>query len=125
VPDAAARTPDTAEDSATPKGSRTMRIAVHTRQDFTVTDPDRLVAAARFLDEATPGLDDPARAPRAALGTLIIEYGSDELADRAEEFGLLAGDSSTVLSHEDAAAADGDCGRVPRQLDAGSALDAV
>jgi hypothetical protein len=108
-----------------------MRIAVHTRQDFTITDQNRLVAAARLLEDSAPGSEDPADATRIALGTLLIEYGSDELAERAEEFGLQAGDSSTVLSREDESEPGAwldsfpgtGPGRVIHQLDSSAALD--
>lgn len=109
-----------------------MRIAVHTRTDLTIVDPARLVAAARRIDGETPGLDDPATATRTALGTLLIEYGADELAECAEEFGLEAGDSSTVLSQVDSCEPGAwlddfpgrgiDAARVLHQLDASPAL---
>lgn len=76
-------------------------IAVYTRQDLTIADPDLLVTAARRLFPHDEALNDPETGPRAALVRLLIEHGADELAERADECGLRPGDSSVVLSEKD------------------------
>jgi hypothetical protein len=66
-------------------------ISVLIRRDYTVADPERLLAQAERV--ADP--DDTAGATvNAAVGVLFGEYEPDEIAQRYKEFGLEEGDST-------------------------------
>ncbi|MFI2611889.1 hypothetical protein [Kitasatospora sp. NPDC018619] len=70
-------------------------ISVLIRRDYHVVDPKRLRAQAERLDESlTPGGADGAGGVNTAIGVLFGEYEPDEIAARAEEFGLEEADST-------------------------------
>ncbi|MFI9274167.1 hypothetical protein ACIGXM_26190 [Kitasatospora sp. NPDC052896] len=69
-------------------------ISVLIRRDYRIADPRRLRAQAEHLDSSlTPGAGG-AGAVNAAVGVLFGEYEPDEIAARAEEFGLEEGDGT-------------------------------
>jgi hypothetical protein len=74
-------------------------ISVLIRRDYTVAEPQRLLAqaerveAADYEDVAGAG-DDAAGTVPGALGILFGEFEADEIASRAKEFGLEEGDST-------------------------------
>jgi hypothetical protein len=73
-------------------------ISVLIRRDYTVAEPQRLLAqaqrveAAEFDDGADD--DDAAGTVPGALGVLFGEFEPDEIASRHKEFGLEEGDST-------------------------------
>jgi hypothetical protein len=86
-------------------------LSVFIRRDYTVTEPQRLLAQAQRVtdldpdstDEETLGFD-PASAGRsvhAALGVLFGEYEPDEIATRHKEFGLDEGDATLWVAAGD------------------------
>ena len=77
------------------------RMAVYTRQDITIVDAGRLVAEARRLGAVDQELDEESTAVAAALRVLLIEYGVDEVGERAGEWGMRAGRSVTVTAPGD------------------------
>ncbi|MFF9769362.1 hypothetical protein ACIGXF_18145 [Streptomyces sp. NPDC053086] len=73
-------------------------ISVLIRRDYTVAEPQRLLAQAQRVeaaefDDGTDG-DDAAGTVPGALGTLFGEFEPDEIASRHKEFGLEEGDST-------------------------------
>ena len=104
-------------------------IAILTRADLVIADPDRVVAAADGLP-VPPGTSAGLPVYR-ALVALVTEYGADTLAEDAEDYGLIPGDTSTVLLHavpgapwQDAWPPAVDRARIMCQLDSGGVLDA-
>jgi hypothetical protein len=89
-------------------------VGVLIRRDYTVTDPQRLLAAARRIEEAdedeADGLGDEAfsRTTHGALGLLFGEYEPDEIASRHREFGLEEGDSTLWVTAQEEPAEPGD-----------------
>ncbi|WP_151774685.1 hypothetical protein [Streptomyces abyssomicinicus] len=89
-------------------------VSVLIRRDYTVTDPQRLLASARRIEEADEdeagGLGDDAfsRTAHGALGLLFGEYEADEIASRHREFGLEEGDSTLWVTALDEPAEPGD-----------------
>ena len=73
-------------------------ITVLIRRDYLITDPLRLRAAALRVDGIMP---EVASGVSSALGTLFGEYEPDEIAGRAEEFGLEEGDSTLWVTAAD------------------------
>ncbi|MFF8728471.1 hypothetical protein ACF073_18520 [Streptomyces sp. NPDC015171] len=73
-------------------------ISVLIRRDYTVAEPQRLLAQAQRVEAAEfdDGADDDAaaRTVPGALGTLFGEFEPDEIASRHKEFGLEEGDST-------------------------------
>ncbi|MDF3289048.1 hypothetical protein [Streptomyces silvisoli] len=66
-------------------------VSVLIRRDYTVADPQRLIAqAGRVADAVTGG----GSGVNAGLGALFGEYEPDEIASRHKEFGLEEGDST-------------------------------
>jgi hypothetical protein len=106
-------------------------IAIYTRQDITIQDPGCLVAAARWITPQGPGigsLHDPVSGPHEALARLVMEHGPHEVAGMAADFGLRAGDASTVLTVVDSSTGSwleafpaGPVGRVIHQVDSPAA----
>ncbi|WP_328916921.1 MULTISPECIES: hypothetical protein [unclassified Streptomyces] len=66
-------------------------ISVLIRRDYTVVDPDRLIAQARRAAEADAPVSSTVTA---AVGVVFGEYEPDEIAQRHKEFGLEEGDST-------------------------------
>ncbi|MEU0051669.1 hypothetical protein [Streptomyces sp. NPDC006309] len=73
-------------------------ISVLIRRDYTVAEPQRLLAQAQRIEAAEydDGVDDDeaARSVPGALGILFGEFEPDEIASRHKEFGLEEGDST-------------------------------
>ncbi|CAL9318409.1 hypothetical protein [Streptomyces sp. SudanB182_2057] len=73
-------------------------ISVLIRRDYTVAEPQRLLAQAQRVEAADyddGGDEDGAAASvPGALGTLFGEFEPDEIASRHKEFGLEEGDST-------------------------------
>ncbi|AYN42180.1 hypothetical protein D9753_28505 [Streptomyces dangxiongensis] len=73
-------------------------ISVLIRRDYTVAEPQRLVAQAQRIEAAEydDGVndDEAARSVPGALGILFGEFEPDEIASRHKEFGLEEGDST-------------------------------
>jgi hypothetical protein len=73
-------------------------ISVLIRRDYLIADPKRLRAQAERVDSSlTPG-GGAGAGVTAAIGVLFGEYEPDEIASRAEEFGLEEGDSTLWVS---------------------------
>ncbi|MGX4734217.1 hypothetical protein [Kitasatospora griseola] len=78
-------------------------ISVLIRRDYLIADPKRLRDQAERVDETlTPGGGGESEVT-AAIGVLFGEYEPDEIAARAEEFGLEEGDSTLWVSATDPA----------------------
>jgi hypothetical protein len=77
------------------------------RRDYTVVEPQRLLAQAQRIADLDPDGDRPENVPvvgasvHAALGVLFGEYEPDEIASRHKEFGLEEGDSTLWVSATD------------------------
>ncbi|GAA2438211.1 hypothetical protein [Streptomyces macrosporus] len=79
-------------------------LSVFIRRDYTVVEPQRLMAQAQRVTELDPdsvdgdteALEGPfaGSGAHAALGVLFGEYEPDEIATRHKEFGLEEGDST-------------------------------
>jgi hypothetical protein len=75
-------------------------ISVLIRRDYTVSQPQRLIAQAARVADTTTGA---VTGVRAAIGALFCEYEPDEIASRHEEFGLEEGDSTLWVQVADSA----------------------
>lgn len=74
-------------------------ISVLIRRDYLIADPKRLRAQAERVDSTlTPDAGAAGSRVTAAIGVLFGEYEPDEIAARAEEFGLEEGDSTLWVS---------------------------
>ncbi|MFF9089262.1 hypothetical protein ACF1BE_23130 [Streptomyces sp. NPDC014991] len=73
-------------------------ISVLIRRDYTVVEPQRLLAQAQRIEAAEyddrADDDEAARSVPGALGILFGEFEPDEIASRHKEFGLEEGDST-------------------------------
>jgi hypothetical protein len=69
-------------------------ISVLIRRDYRIADPGRLRAQAERLEDSLEPVADPEEGVTAAVGVVFGEYEPDEIAARAEEFGLEEGDST-------------------------------
>jgi hypothetical protein len=69
-------------------------ISVLIRRDYTVAEPDRLLAQATQVARVADSGSGPARNLNSAIGVLFGEYEPDEISSRCEEFGLEEGDST-------------------------------
>ncbi|MGW0608096.1 hypothetical protein [Streptomyces sp. NPDC002644] len=114
-------------------------VSVLIRRDYTVTEPQRLLAAARRIEEADEdeaedlGEDAFSRTSHGALGLLFGEYEPDEIASRHREFGLEEGDSTVWVTAVEEAAEPGewlaapfegaDPGRVVCRFDVSAVFD--
>ncbi len=89
------------------------------RRDYTVAEPQRLLAQARRVTDLDPdsaegpeetgtGAGRAGHSVHAALGVLFGEYEPDEIATRYKEFGLDEGDSTLWVSAEDESAEPGE-----------------
>jgi hypothetical protein len=89
-------------------------VSVLIRRDYTVSEPQRLLASARRIEEADEdeaddlGDDAFSRTAHGALGLLFGEYEPDEIASRHREFGLEEGDSTLWVTAQDEPAEPGD-----------------
>ncbi|MER8030399.1 hypothetical protein ABTZ78_15720 [Streptomyces bauhiniae] len=87
-------------------------VSVLIRRDYTVAEPQRLLAqaqrveAAEFEDALTE--DDTANTVPGALGILFGEFEPDEIASRHREFGLAEGDSTLWVTAAEEAAEPGE-----------------
>ncbi|BAJ32381.1 MULTISPECIES: hypothetical protein [Kitasatospora] len=73
-------------------------ISVLIRRDYLIADPKRLRAQAERVDESLAPAEGAEGEVTAAIGVLFGEYEPDEIAARAEEFGLEEGDSTLWVS---------------------------
>ncbi|MEU0004816.1 hypothetical protein ABZ079_11070 [Streptomyces sp. NPDC006314] len=81
-------------------------ISVLIRRDYTVAEPQRLLAQAQRVEaaeyeEAGGGDDGAAGTVPGALATLFGEFEPDEIASRHKEFGLEEGDSTLWVTAAD------------------------
>ncbi|GAB2691911.1 hypothetical protein [Kitasatospora kifunensis] len=76
-------------------------ISVLIRRDYRIADPRRLRGQAERLDDSLPAVADAAEGVTAAVGIIFGEYEPDEIAARAEEFGLEEGDSTLWVTAAD------------------------
>ena len=84
-------------------------LTVLIRRDYTVSEPQRLLAQAQRVTDLDPDSADEDSAVgtsaggsvHAALGVLFGEYEADEIATRHKEFGLDEGDSTLWVAAGD------------------------
>ena len=83
-------------------------LTVLIRRDYTVVEPQRLLAQAQRVTDLDPDSTDEDTAGtsagnsvHAALGVLFGEYEADEIATRHKEFGLDEGDSTLWVAAAD------------------------
>ncbi|OON82294.1 hypothetical protein [Streptomyces tsukubensis] len=77
-------------------------LSVLIRRDYTVAQPQRLLAQAqRVADLDTSASSGAGSGVHAALGVLFGEYEPDEVASRHKEFGLEEGDSTLWVAAAD------------------------
>ncbi|MFE0464534.1 hypothetical protein ACFW1A_35300 [Kitasatospora sp. NPDC058965] len=69
-------------------------ISVLIRRDYRIADPRRLRAQAERLEDSLGPVPGQQEGVRAAVGVVFGEYEPDEIAARAEEFGLEEADST-------------------------------
>ncbi|MEV5988926.1 hypothetical protein AB0L85_28640 [Streptomyces sp. NPDC052051] len=85
-------------------------LSVLIRRDYTVAEPQRLLAQAERVttaeEQGGPGL--PAGTVHGALGALFGEFEPDEIASRHTEFGLEEGDSTLWVTASDEPAEPGE-----------------
>jgi hypothetical protein len=92
-------------------------LSVLIRRDYTVVEPQRMLAQAQRLADLDPdvdlgvgqnGAEAAAGSVHAALGVLFGEYEPDEIASRHKEFGLEEGDSTLWVAAADEPAEPGE-----------------
>ncbi|MFF6782278.1 hypothetical protein [Streptomyces sp. NPDC012510] len=85
-------------------------LSVLIRRDYTVAEPQRLLAQAQRVEAAEePAVSDgPAGTVHGALGLLFGEFEPDEIASRHKEFGLEEGDSTLWVTAADDSAEPGE-----------------
>lgn len=91
-------------------------LTVLIRRDYTVLEPQRLLAQAQRVtdldpdsaDEVSPAAASAGSSVPAALGVLFGEYEADEIATRHKEFGLEEGDSTLWVAAADEPAEPGE-----------------
>jgi hypothetical protein len=85
-------------------------LSVLIRRDYTVAEPQRLLAQAQRVEAAEEpvGSDGPASTVHGALGLLFGEFEPDEIASRHKEFGLEEGDSTLWVTAADDPAEPGE-----------------
>jgi hypothetical protein len=84
-------------------------LTVLIRRDYSIVEPQRLLAQAQRVTDLDPDSTDEDSAAEvsaggsvhAALGVLFGEYEADEIATRHKEFGLDEGDSTLWVSAAD------------------------
>ncbi|GHD36755.1 hypothetical protein [Streptomyces galbus] len=103
-----------AEDSLPPYAGpeEPSALSVLIRRDYSVAEPQRLLAQAQRIeaaDEELPGAGAGAsRTVHGALGLLFGEFEPDEIASRHKEFGLEEGDSTLWVVAADEPAEPGE-----------------
>ncbi len=85
-------------------------LSVLIRRDYTVVEPQRLLAQAERVEAADEegALESSAGTVHGALGVLFGEFEPDEIASRHKEFGLEEGDSSLWVTAADEPAEPGE-----------------
>lgn len=85
-------------------------LSVLIRRDYTVAEPQRLLAQAQRVEAAEEpvGSDGAATTVHGALGLLFGEFEPDEIASRHKEFGLEEGDSTLWVTAADDTAEPGE-----------------
>ncbi|KFF97157.1 hypothetical protein PV367_26000 [Streptomyces europaeiscabiei] len=85
-------------------------LSVLIRRDYTVAEPQRLLAQAQRVEAAEEpvGSDGAASTVHGALGLLFGEFEPDEIASRHKEFGLEEGDSTLWVTAADDTAEPGE-----------------
>lgn len=82
-------------------------LSVLIRRDYTVVEPQRLLAQAQRVEAveesgaAAAGFDAASGTVHGALGVLFGEFEPDEIASRHKEFGLEEGDSTLWVTAAD------------------------
>ncbi|MBZ3902607.1 MULTISPECIES: hypothetical protein [Streptomyces] len=85
-------------------------LSVLIRRDYTVAEPQRLLAQAQRVEAAEEpvGPEGAASTVHGALGLLFGEFEPDEIASRHKEFGLEEGDSTLWVTAADDTAEPGE-----------------
>lgn len=83
-------------------------VSVLIRRDYTVAEPQRLLAHAERIEAADDEGSDVSETVHGALGLLFGEFEPDEIASRHKEFGLEEGDSTLWVTATDEPADPGD-----------------
>ncbi|MCX4910060.1 hypothetical protein [Streptomyces sp. NBC_00878] len=89
-------------------------LSVLIRRDYTVVEPQRLLAQAQRVEAveesgaAAAGFDAASGTVHGALGVLFGEFEPDEIASRHKEFGLEEGDSTLWVTAADEPAEPGE-----------------
>ncbi|MGW0843051.1 hypothetical protein ACWD26_23450 [Streptomyces sp. NPDC002787] len=84
-------------------------LSVLIRRDYTVVEPQRLLAQAQRVEAAEePSASVAADTVHGALGLLFGEFEPDEIASRHKEFGLEEGDSTLWVTAADDTAEPGE-----------------
>lgn len=84
-------------------------LSVLIRRDYSVVEPQRLLAQAQRIEAADEALDTEASGTvHGALGVLFGEFEPDEIASRHKEFGLEEGDSTLWVTAADEPAEPGE-----------------
>ncbi|MER6159426.1 hypothetical protein ABT147_28395 [Streptomyces sp. NPDC001868] len=85
-------------------------LSVLIRRDYTVAEPQRLLAQAQRVEAAEEpvGSEGAASTVHGALGLLFGEFEPDEIASRHKEFGLEEGDSTLWVTAADDTAEPGE-----------------
>ncbi|MEE1764165.1 MULTISPECIES: hypothetical protein [unclassified Streptomyces] len=85
-------------------------LSVLIRRDYTVGEPQRLLAQAQRVEaaEEPTASEGAASTVLGALGVLFGEFEPDEIASRHKEFGLEEGDSTLWVTASDDAAEPGE-----------------
>ncbi|MFE9094723.1 hypothetical protein [Streptomyces sp. NPDC007264] len=86
-------------------------LSVLIRRDYTVAEPQRLLAQAERVEAADEDSAPPASSAgtvHGALGVLFGEFEPDEIASRHKEFGLEEGDSTLWVTAADEPAEPGE-----------------
>jgi len=93
-------------------------LSVLIRRDYTVVEPQRLLAQAERVEAAEEdGAPEPsADTVHGALGVLFGEFEPDEIASRHREFGLEEGDSTLWVTAADEPAEPGEWLETPFDL---------
>ncbi|MCC9307104.1 hypothetical protein LN042_08290 [Kitasatospora sp. RB6PN24] len=76
-------------------------ISVLMRRDYRIADPRRLRAQAERVDSSLGSAEPDGQGVAAAVGAVFGEYEPDEIAARAEEFGLEEGDATIWVTATD------------------------
>ncbi|WP_035851196.1 hypothetical protein [Kitasatospora azatica] len=76
-------------------------VSVLIRRDYRIVDPRRLRAQAERLDDSLAPVTGEEQGVTAAVGVVFGEFEPDEIAARAEEFGLEEGDSTLWVTATD------------------------